>query len=132
MSISTQAVAVAIVLAAFPVRAEVVVIANEPGLVSPGEVREVYLGDKQFGAGNVRLVVSDNAAAQAEFLAKALNLDVARYNAAWTKKSFREGLNPPPVRATDADVVAFVKQTRGAIGYVSSSPQGVAVIVRLP
>jgi len=39
-----------------------------------------------------------------------------------------EGVQPPPVRASDREVVEFVSSTRGAIGYVSSTvamPAGV-------
>jgi hypothetical protein len=46
----------------------------------------------------------------------------------WTKKSFREGINPPPVKSGDTEVADFVKKTPGAVGYVSSQPSGVNVI----
>ncbi|HEX4857370.1 MAG TPA: hypothetical protein VFV17_00035 [Usitatibacteraceae bacterium] len=113
-------------------RAEVVVIANAPGLVGVADVREVFLGDKQFGNGNVRLVPLENAAVQAEFLAKVVKMDAAKYHAAWTKKAFRDGVNPPATRPTDADVVEMVKRTPGAIGYVGAPPPGVAVVARIP
>ena len=37
----------------------------------------------------------------------------------WQRK-MSQGVAPPPVRTSDEDVVAFVAQTPGAIGYVSS------------
>ncbi len=37
----------------------------------------------------------------------------------WQRK-MSQGVTPPPVRTSDEDVVAFVAQTPGAIGYVSS------------
>jgi len=38
----------------------------------------------------------------------------------WQRRMSR-GVTPPPVKATDDDVVAYVASTPGAIGYVSST-----------
>jgi len=38
----------------------------------------------------------------------------------WQRK-MSQGVAPPPVRTTDEEVVAYVAQTPGAIGYVSSA-----------
>lgn len=38
----------------------------------------------------------------------------------WQKK-MSQGVTPPPVRTTDEDVVAYVAETPGAIGYVSTT-----------
>lgn len=107
--------------------AEVFVIAHPSVQIVSGDVRDIFVGDKQF-AGSVKLVPVDNAPAQEQFLAKALRMESAKYNSAWTKKSFREGLNPPAVKSGDAEVVEFVKRTPGAIGYVTNPPSGVTVV----
>jgi hypothetical protein len=92
------------------------------------EVRDVFLGEKQI-AGSVKLVPVDNAAAQPAFLSRIIKLDPAKYAAAWAKKSFRDGLTPPSIKATDAEVVDFVKHVPGAVGYVTSAgADGVNVI----
>lgn len=109
--------------------AEVFVIAHPSVQVASGDVRDVFVGDKQF-AGSVKLVPVDNGAAQEQFLAKALRMESAKYNSAWTKKSFREGLNPPAVKSGDAEVIEFVKRTPGAVGYVTSQPSGVTIVQR--
>jgi hypothetical protein len=64
----------------------------------------------------------DNSSAQAEFLARVVKLDAAKYDSLWTKKSFRDGLNPPPVKASDAEVIAVVKANPNAVGYLSTPP----------
>lgn len=107
--------------------AEVVVIAHNNIALAAHEVREVFLGEKQF-AGAVRLMPVDNSPAQAEFLSKVLKLEVDRYSTAWTKKSFREGLNPPPLKSGDAEVLDYVRRTPGAVGYVSKAPTGVQIV----
>jgi len=103
------------------------VIANVSVDLTPAEVRELYIGEKQL-AGNIKLVPIDNSAAQAEFAAKVLQIDLSKYASLWTKKAFREGLNAPPVKGSDAEVISFVKSTPGAVGYVNASGGGVKVI----
>ena len=103
------------------------VIANSGTTVSPSDVREIFLGEKQF-VGNVKLVPVDNASAQEQFLAKVMKMEAAKYTSSWTKKSFRDGVSPPAVKGTDTDTIEFVKQTAGAVGYVGTSPAGVNVV----
>jgi hypothetical protein len=103
------------------------IIANAAVTLTPAEVREAFLGEKQLANG-AKLVPVDNAAAQADFAAKVLQVEVSKYTALWTKKAFREGLNAPAVKGSDAEVGAFVKATPGAVGYVNVAPAGAHVI----
>ena len=106
---------------------DIVIISNSGITVSSDEIRDIFLGEKQF-AGDTKLVVIDNAALQAGFLSKFMHMDAAKYNGIWTKKSFRDGLTPPSVKSGDAEVFEYVKRTPGAIGYVSSATAGVKII----
>lgn len=104
-----------------------VIIITHPGItLSTDEVKDVYLGEKQF-AGSTRLVPVDNLAAQPEFLARFLQMNITRYNNAWNKKTFRDGLTPPTVKLSDAEVIEYVKRTPGAVGYIGS-PGGVSIV----
>jgi hypothetical protein len=59
-------------------------------------------------------------------------LDAAKYSGIWTKKSFRDGANPPPVKGSDVEAVAYVKQTAGGCSYTASvPPAGVTVVAKL-
>lgn len=107
--------------------ADLVVISNQGITLSAGEVKDIFLGEKQF-AGSTKLIPVDNAALQESFLSRFMQMDAAKYNSIWTKKSFRDGLTPPAVKPGDAEVVDYVKRTSGAIGYVSSAPAGVNVV----
>lgn len=89
--------------------------------LSAAEVRDVFLGEKQF-AGTVKLVPVDNGAVQAEFLDKVMKMDAAKYSTAWTKKSFRDGSTAPQVKASDGEVIEFLKHTPGGCGYLGSAP----------
>ena len=106
---------------------DLIVIAHSSVNLTGDEVRDVFVGDKQ-SAGSVRRVVLDNGSAQADFLAKVIKVDAAKYASVWAKKGFREGINPPQVKGSDAEVIAAVKSTPGAIGYVSKAPADVKVI----
>jgi ABC-type phosphate transport system substrate-binding protein len=103
------------------------VVANASVTLTADEVKDVFLGEKQL-AGTIKLVPVDNSAQQAEFLAKVLQLDSAKYAARWTKKAFREGMTAPAMKGSDAEVIAFVKSTPGAVGYVAGPSSGVKVL----
>jgi len=117
-------VALLVIFTPSAIAGDIVVITNSGITLSTTDIKDVFLGEKQF-AGSTKLVVIDNKSAQEKFLSKFLEFDVAKYNSIWTKKSFRDGLNPPSTKSNDSEVIDFVKQTPGAVGYVSSSPSGV-------
>jgi hypothetical protein len=106
---------------------EVYVVANVTLELTPEEVKEIFLGEVQF-AGPMKLLPVDNVGAQPDFLARVLKMTGPKYQASWTKKAFRDGLNAPPLKASDAEVLSFVKGNSGAIGYVSSAPAGVKIV----
>ena len=85
------------------------------------DVRDVFLGEKQF-SGSVKLLPVDNGAAQADFLDKVMKMDSTKYTTAWTKKSFRDGSTPPSVKSGDGEVVEFLKHSPGGCGYLGSAP----------
>ena len=101
--------------------ADVYVIAHPSVKLTLSEIKDVYLGEKQF-SGSLKLAPVDNVTAQAYFLDKAIHMDATKYAALWIKKGFRGGLASPPVKSSDAEVISFVKNTAGAIGYISTPP----------
>ena len=101
--------------------ADLYVICNSGVTLAPADVRDVFMGEKQF-AGPVKLLPADNGAIQSMFLSKVLKMEPGKYSVAWTKKSFREGVNPPPVKGSDAEAVEYVKRTPGACSYVATQP----------
>jgi hypothetical protein len=104
------------------------VISSDDVTLNADDVKQLYNGDMQ-SKGSTRLTAVDNSAEQANFLAKVMGTDASKYQNHWTKKSFREGLNPPNVSGTDAEVIKFVKQTPGGVGYISgTAPAGVKVV----
>ncbi len=104
---------------------DVYVIAHPSVNLTLTELRDVYLGEKQF-AGSIKLTPVDNVAVQSDFLTKAIHMDASKYASMWIKKGFRGGLTAPPTKTGDAEVISFVKNTPGAVGYLSAPPpQGI-------
>jgi hypothetical protein len=124
-------VSVLITIASPRASAQVVAITNPSVTLTADDLRDVFLGEKQL-AGSTKLVPVDNASTQDLFLAKVIKLDATKYTNAWTKKSFRDGLTPPAIKATDAEVIDFVKRTSGAVGYVKSAPSAGVNTIALP
>lgn len=122
-----SAVALGFLLSFNAYAGDIVVIANMSVNLAADEVREVFLGDKQF-AGKIKLTPVDNAALQDDFISQRLKISDAKYTTLWTKKAFRDGLTPPALKSGDAEVIEYVKRTKGAVGYVSSSPSGVNIV----
>jgi len=119
---------VVLVLAAAAARAgDLYVVCHPSVTLNPDEIREVFLGEKQF-AGSVKLAPVENGSLQAEFQSRVLKVDAARYASVWSKKGFRDGLTPPPVRGSDADVISAIKANPGTIGYVSKPTPEVKII----
>lgn len=101
-----------------------------PGVVlTEAELKEVYLGEKQF-SGSTKLVPVDNSAAQSDFLSNVMKVDAAAYAALWIKKSFRAGLTAPQVKSGDAETLNFIHKTPGAVGYVTVLKEGQQVMFR--
>ena len=109
---------------------DVYIVCNPSITLPAADVRDVFVGDKGF-AGAIKLAPADNSAAQGAFLEKVLKLSIAKYAGIWTRKSFRDGVNPPPVTASDSEAFAYVKQTPGGCSYVTTAPvAGVSVIAK--
>lgn len=107
---------------------DVYVICNAAVSLRAAEARDLFLGEKSL-AGSVKLQPADNAAAQAAFLEKVLKVDTTKYAVLWTKKAFRDGVNPPAVKTSDAEALAYVKVTPGGCSYLSSAPVGSVTLV---
>ena len=103
------------------------IVAGEGVALTRQDVKDVFLGNKTF-SGSTKLVPVANTVGLDDFLQKVLNITPSQLEAVWNKKTFRDGVNPPRVMTSDTAVINFVKQTPGAVGYVTIAPTGVAVI----
>src|SRR5258705_13542709 len=90
--------------------ADLSVICNSRVPLTAGDVRDPFLGEKQF-AGAVKLVPVDNSSAQSGFFERVLKKNAAENSTTWTKKAFRGGINPPPVTRSRAPTPPHAKRT---------------------
>lgn len=110
-------------------RAELYLIVHPGTAIAPRDVVPIFTGEKQF-AGPQRLMPVDNAAVHDEFLGAVLRVDAGRYEAMWIRKSFRDGINQPPMKSGDLEVLEFVRRTPGAVGYTHTVRTGVSILER--
>ncbi len=129
-SFLTVATLLAAALCGTATAGDLYVFCNPGTTLQAGDLRDVFMGEKQF-AGSTKLQPADNGAAQAAFLEKVLKMDAGKYSTAWTKKSFRDGINPPPVKGTDSEAADFARRTPGGCSYSSTAPgSGLTVVAK--
>jgi ABC-type phosphate transport system substrate-binding protein len=84
------------------------------------------------GAPAVPVDQSGTSAVRNAFSQAVLGMPVATAVQYWQKQMFgTKPLRPPAVKASDAEVIAFVEKTEGAVGYVSKAatlPAGVKAL----
>jgi len=114
--------------------ADVKVIAN-PSVtatsVSAGDVKDVFLLDKDsLGGSHVVPVLIKGGPTHEAFLKEYLGKNDAALQAFYRSLVFTGKGSMPKVLASDAEVVAYVAKTKGAMGYVSggASTEGVKTL----
>lgn len=114
--------------------ADVKVIANNSvsaSSVSPSDLQAVFLLDKDSLAGShVEPVLMKGGPVHEAFLRSYLSKNDSALQAFYRSLVFTGKASMPKELGSDADIVAFVAKTKGAIGYVSSatSTEGVKVL----
>ncbi|GMR05227.1 MAG: hypothetical protein BMS9Abin24_021 [Thermodesulfobacteriota bacterium] len=112
----------------------IAVIVNEAGpltLISRVEVKDIYLGNLRF-KDNVRVLPLNyrEGAVKGAFLSSVLGMRPKEYRRYWMTKSFQEGIILPKPKKNYRDIIAQVKRTPGAIGYLPESELGEITGVR--
>ena len=64
--------------------------------------------------------LSYDSVTRKQFSDQIIGRSVRAVRSHWQQAIFSGQETPPPVFATEAEVVAYVRRTRGGIGYVSS------------
>jgi ABC-type phosphate transport system substrate-binding protein len=113
------------------------VVANgstDVGDVSVPAVAKIFLKqEKKFASGSAAVPVDQqkSAAPRAAFAKEVLGKSVGALEQYWQQQIFSGKDTPPDAKNSDDEVLAFIKSTPGAIGYVSAAasiPSGVKVI----
>jgi ABC-type phosphate transport system substrate-binding protein len=102
--------------------------------VRRSDLAAVFLKAARWGTGATAAPVdqSGTSAVRSAFSQAVLGMPVATAVQYWQRQMFQANpLRPPAVKGTDAEVIAFVAKTEGAVGYVSKAatlPAGVKAI----
>jgi len=88
--------------------------------ISAGEVKDVFLLDKDsLGGSHVEPVLAKGGPAHEAFLKEYLGKSDGALQAFYRSLVFTGKASMPKTLGTDAEVVAYVAKTKGAVGYVS-------------
>ena len=120
----------ALVLAAAPAFAEVVVIVNPANseAVSKDQIANVYLGKS---TALTPIDQSDGSAIRGEFYKKVADKDASQAKALWSKLVFTGKATPPKEVGSSADVKKAIAANPKAIGYIEKSAVDATVKVVL-
>jgi len=91
------------------------------GRISRGSLSSIFLKQAPtWGDGSAILPVDQSVRSNVRrsFSGDVLMQGIAEVQIYWQRR-MSQGVTPPPVKATDEEVVAFVASTPGSIGYVS-------------
>lgn len=116
-----------IVLFAAQVRADVIIIANNSVTEKKLEresLERIYLGKKsQWSDGSkVVPVVLKTGTVHSSFLKRYLDRDASQFSTYWKQVVFTGRGVPPKSFPNETNLVKYVNETPGAIGYVSTMP----------
>lgn len=109
-----------------PSMAAVVLIAhadNSEGVVDHEEVKRIYLGKKTHWNDDTPIVpvILKKGEIHEDFLDEYLDRTSHRFVSYWRQMVFTGKGVPPKSFASEADLIAFVAATPGAVGYVSDT-----------
>lgn len=114
---------------------DILIIANNSvneTTISKTKIQQIFLGkDKKWNGGDkIRLAVLKNGPIHESFLSTYLNRTRDRYDSYWKVAVVSGTGYPPKSFGTEADLLKYVNETKGAIGYISSSTsnEGVKLI----
>lgn len=113
---------------------DVKVIANSSvaaSSVSAGDIKDVFLLDKDsLGGSHVEPVLAKGGPAHEAFLKDYLGKNDSALQAFYRSLVFTGKASMPKSLGSDAEVVAYVAKTKGAVGYVSggASTEGVKTL----
>ena len=118
------------------VLADVAVIVNSANnaSIADSDISRIFLGKiKQFSNGDKITIINlkFKQDTRNEFEKKALNKSASQVKAYWSKLMFSGKGKPPKELGSDKEIIAFVVENPGAIGYVNAaSAEGSVKVVK--
>lgn len=108
--------------------AQVTIIVNKTVNVTQLDretVERIFLGKKSQWSDGTKVIpaVLKSGNVHKQFVKKYLDRDASQFSTYWKQAIFTGRGVPPKSFETEAELIDFVSETPGAIGYVSSAPQ---------
>ncbi|MDM8526107.1 hypothetical protein QUF80_22255 [Desulfococcaceae bacterium HSG8] len=105
--------------------ADVIIIANKnvpENTLSRKEIKEIFLGKRVQWGDHSRIHVATvrDVGIHKMFLKQYLNKSRAKWKSYWKRMVFTSRGVPPRSVNTEAELIAYVTETEGAVGYVLS------------
>ncbi len=95
-------------------------------------ISEIYLGTRTRWDDDekIRVVMLKKGATHEQFVQDVVRTTPAKLRKLWKKVVFTGAGTPPKILKTEADLIEFVAETEGAIGYIDAATphEGVKVI----
>ena len=90
--------------------------------MSRSEIKDIYMGVKEKEKG-VKLLLTDQKDKKifGEFLSQFIGISTTSYKSHWVKKMFATGSEYPKVMDGPIEMIKYVSENQGAIGYVYKS-----------
>ncbi len=104
----------------------VIVIGNKDvpdDVLAKGELKKMFIGKQKFWNNNIKVVLAtlNKSHTHDTFLKKYIGKSSSQYRRYWVNRSFTgKGVAPKSFKLEE-ELVQFVSQTSGAIGYISSN-----------
>lgn len=105
---------------------DIIIIGNKSvaeSKLAKNDIKNIYLGKKTTWNDNEKIVflTQDDTSISDEFLKEYVNKSASQFDSYWKAQVFSGKGTPPKSFASDSEMVQFVAQTKGALGYVSSN-----------
>jgi ABC-type phosphate transport system substrate-binding protein len=119
---------------AIAAQAELIVIANKSvtqSTLTGQDIKDIFLGNKQYWNDKSKISVaalSEGDTAKS-FFKTYLGMSPKKYGGMWDEKLYTGGKLSPRLFKNSKQLIDFITQTSGAIGFIDSSSPAIDVIV---
>ncbi len=129
-------IAIAFIIFTIPGLSQTVIVnsSNSVSHLSKAALRNIYLGNTSTWDNSKQIIITDYVAdnnLRSEFSDKYLNLSPKKVSMIWIKVSLSGKSVPPNVFHTESEIIKFVSENEGAIGYLASAvnlPKNIKII----
>lgn len=119
------AIVMSMIIPTLSIAGDIVVICNPSvtkSVLSKQDVKNIFLGKKTTWSDDnkIHFVTQKDSAIHGIFLKKYVGKSASQFSNYWKKQVFTGKGSTPQSYTSDQEVIKFVSETSGAVGYISS------------